>query len=101
MAAAKTFFTDKDQYTGFSSDQAKAIEPSLAWNDSPVAATNTVSIRGVSSKTVVLVTRSESGTTFCLADNVSGGISGSSYGRIDAQTAAECQGGWEMNFGSP
>jgi type IV pilus assembly protein PilA len=91
VAAAKTFFTDADVYTGFTAAVALGIEPSLVWNTAAVSTINTVSIRDVAANTVSLSTLSGSGTFFCLADNAT---TGTSYGKVDAATAATCIGGW-------
>src|SRR5207249_7525503 len=88
MAAAKTFFTDQDVYTGFNAAQGTAIEPSLSWNDAgPPATINNVSVRGVSATQVALVTLSASGTPFCIADDAT---TGSSFGKVDATNYATC-----------
>ena len=92
MAAAKTFFTDQDVYTGFNAAQGTAIEPSLSWNDAgPPATINNVSVRGVSATQVALVTLSASGTPFCIADDAT---TGSHFGKVDATNYATCTGGW-------
>lgn len=91
VAVAKVYFTDNDTYEGFDWMAGEAIEPDLIWNDSPVALRGQVSVRGVDQMTVVLVVKSESGKTLCLADDATTGIT---YGQVDAQSVAECQGGW-------
>jgi type IV pilus assembly protein PilA len=92
MAAAKTYFTDQDVYTGFNAAQGLAIEPSLTWDDAgPPATINHVSVRGVSATQVALVTLSASGTPFCLADDAT---AGSHFGKVDATNYATCTGGW-------
>src|ERR1051326_1718183 len=93
IAAAKTFFTDQDVYTGFDgAGVAAGIEPSLTWNTSaPPSLVNQVSIRDVTAAHLVLATKSASGTFFCLADD---STTGTTYGKVDAATAAACPGGW-------
>ncbi len=91
VAAAKTFFTDSDVYTGFTAAVAGGIEPSLTWNTAAVATVNTVSIRDVTAAHLVLATLSASTTPFCIADDSS---TGTTYGKVDAATAAACTGGW-------
>src|SRR3954453_7092612 len=39
VAAAKTFFTDADTYTGFNVAAGQAIEPALNWNGAGTAPT--------------------------------------------------------------
>src|SRR5947209_15139946 len=91
IAAAKTFFTDSDVYTGFTPAIALGIEPSLVWNNNAVATVNTVSIRDVTAGHLVLATQSASLVFFCIADDSS---TGTTYGKLDAATAAACTGGW-------
>jgi type IV pilus assembly protein PilA len=92
MAAAKTYFTDQDVYTGFNAAQGQAIEPSLTWDDlGPPATIGHVSVRGVTATQVALVTMSASGTPFCLADDAT---VGSAFGKVDATNFATCTGGW-------
>jgi type IV pilus assembly protein PilA len=68
LAAAKTFFTDSDVYTGFDAAAGKAIEPSLNWvNGTP--ATGQVGINPASTATQVELTAlSASGKWFCVKD---------------------------------
>ena len=69
VAAAKTFFTDKDVYTGFNAAQGQGIEPSLTWVDGGTDAVNEVHVFGVSATQVVLSTASASGKTYCIDDD--------------------------------
>jgi type IV pilus assembly protein PilA len=92
MAAAKTFFTDQDVYTGFNVAAAQAIEPSLTWNtNAPPSSINQVSIRDVTATHLVLATQSASTAFFCIADDAN---TGTSFGKVDAATSAACTGGW-------
>lgn len=91
IAAAKTYFTDSDSYKGTDAKTLSAVEPSLKWTDNGPATVGEVSIRGVSGKTVVLVTKSESGTVFCIGDDVTTDLV---MGKVDAKTVEECTGGW-------
>jgi hypothetical protein len=88
--AAKTYFLDHNSYVGFSPGAAARIEPGLRYNVAPAAVRGQVSIRGATAQSVALVERSPTGAVFCLADQ-SGTVT---YGRVDAPTAAACQGGW-------
>src|SRR5687767_6335715 len=66
LAAAKTFFTDDDSYTGFDSSAADAIEPSLNWVDgNPTAATDELGINANTGSLVVMGRHSTSGAQFC------------------------------------
>ncbi len=92
IAAAKTYFTDQDVYTGFNAAAGLTIEPSLTWNNNaPPSLINQVSVRDVTATHLVLATQSASTTFFCIADDSS---TGTSYGKVDAATAAACTGGW-------
>ena len=53
LAAAKTFFTDADLYTGFTVAIATGIEPSLTW-DVLGATVGNVGIMGVTPSTVAI-----------------------------------------------
>jgi type IV pilus assembly protein PilA len=101
IAAAKTFYTDGDTYTGFAAagGVAAGIEPSLTWADGGAPTVGTVSIfvpAGANQQQIALVTQSASGTNFCMAESeVVGG--GQSLGRSDkatyGTTYATCSGG--------
>jgi hypothetical protein len=98
FAAAKTYFTDADSYAGFDPGQAVGIEPSLAYNTSPTAVAGEISIRDVTDGTVLLVTATSEGTVWCIADDVNTGTGQqgkTTYGTADAQTAAECDQGYD------
>src|SRR6267143_2815018 len=72
IAAAKTFFTDKDTYTGFNLlTNAKDIEPSLTWDTAGgAAAAGVVSIHvSAAGDDVILDTQSDSTALFCIEDN--------------------------------
>jgi type IV pilus assembly protein PilA len=94
LAAAKTFFTDGDTYTGFDESAADAIEPSLNWVDgNPTAATDQVGINENDGPLVVLARHSTSGAEFCIADDATG--PGTTFGDdTTADTIAECDAGW-------
>ena len=87
IAAAKTFYTDGDTYTGFDSSAGTSIEPSLNWVDG--VATNQgdidVSATAAPGDQVTLQTESASGHAFCLADDATG--PGTVFGRDDAGNA--------------
>jgi type IV pilus assembly protein PilA len=93
LAAAKTFFTDSDAYTGFDAGEGGSIEPSITWDDGDAVVLNTVNITDVTATTVTLETLSASGTSFCIADDTN---SGTSYGKNTAGGAlgGSCNGGW-------
>jgi type IV pilus assembly protein PilA len=89
IAAADTFFTDDDSYTGFDAASAAGIEPSLDWTSITISVVN-------SGAGVVLSNQSASGTWFCIAKDTSAASGGQSQGSGTAviTTAAGCTGGW-------
>src|SRR5919108_2456498 len=93
IAAAKTFFTDNDVYTGFDgAGVAAGIEPSLTWTVRAGLAINKVDINGVSATQVVLQTKSASGASFCIADDATTGtIRGWDPAGGALNTFAKCQ----------
>jgi type IV pilus assembly protein PilA len=93
LAAAKTFFTDGDAYTGFDSAEGGAIEPSITWDDGDAVVLHTVNITDVTATTVTLETLSASGTSFCVADDTN---VGTTYGADTGGAAlgGACAGGW-------
>lgn len=92
IVAAKVLYTDYDSYANVTAEDMAMVEPSLSFDTSSTATSGTVSIRDVQDQSIVLVTRSSDGDAFCIADDVTG--SGTAFGQTDAQTAAECTGGW-------
>jgi type IV pilus assembly protein PilA len=97
IAAADTFYTDGDTYTGFDDTEGAAIEPSLTWAVAAVVGdvdtVGTVYITVEDTNTVILNALSSSGTSFCLAkQNATGG--GQAQGNVVAVTFATCLGGW-------
>ena len=88
--AAKTHLAKTDTYEGFTPEVAASIEPSLTYNTDPAAITGEISIRDVASDHIVLVGLSASGTALCIAEQPDGSTT---YGAVDAQTAADCVGG--------
>jgi type IV pilus assembly protein PilA len=94
LAAAKTFFTDDDFYTGFAVATAEPIEPSLTWVDGTTPVVGEVTIEEVAADSVVLSALSESGTFFCIADNAAAPTGGTTFDSNTAiasiDTLAEC-----------
>ena len=89
LVAAQTFFAEKGTFQGFAPAAAAEYDPSITYTASSASA-GVISIRGVSATTVVLVTSADRGAPLCAA--VTGAVV--SFGRTDAQTAGQCQGGW-------
>ena len=97
LATAKSFFTDNDTYTGFNETAAGNSEPSLTWEDTPVApyVKGTVYIVQASASDLHIEALSASGKYFALHDNTAAGggtkyCSGAAFGDVDS--AAECTG---------
>ncbi len=91
MAAAKTYFTDGDVYTGFDAAAGEAIEPSLTWVNNTAPAVGQVSVNAESATQVIMVALSASGTFFCIADDSTVGTTYDSGGAFaDVDTVAEC-----------
>jgi len=90
MTAALTYYTDGATFVGFDPKTAVSIEPSLAFNASPVAQEGEISIREVTRSTILLTTLSSDGLAWCIADDQSTGTA--TYGRSDAHSIGECSG---------
>ncbi|HEY7756323.1 MAG TPA: prepilin-type N-terminal cleavage/methylation domain-containing protein [Actinomycetota bacterium] len=106
LAAAKTYFTDNESYSGFTQPVAEGIEPSLTWAVAATTVQNEVHIRvednaggtGVAGDGILLQTQSESGNGYCLADVTTGAATagtfygsntnGNDFGTIAVCTAA-------------
>ncbi len=73
-AAAKVYFTDGDSYTGFNATEGGTIEPALTWANGNAVAEGVVNVTGVSDTTVLLETKSASGTSFCIAEDSTVGV---------------------------
>jgi type IV pilus assembly protein PilA len=97
IAAADTFYTDGDTYTGFNDTEGALIEPSLTWavavNATDVDTVGTVYITVEDTNTVVLNALSSSSTTFCLAKK-NATLGGQKQGNVAAVTFAGCTGTW-------
>jgi type IV pilus assembly protein PilA len=101
LAAAKTFFTDNETYSGFTNLVAESIEPSLTWAVAATTVQNTVGIRvenagAITGGAILLQTQSESGNGYCIADTSTG--PGTVYGQNttggDFANVGACSGGW-------
>jgi type IV pilus assembly protein PilA len=96
IAAADTFFTDGDTYTGFSA-AASGVEPTITWGVHAIAgdvtAVNTVYVTVVGANEIVLNAVSASGTNFCMAKDVATG-GGQHLGKVESLDYAGCTGGW-------
>ncbi len=96
LAAAKTFFTDDETYTGFDDADGRALEPSLEWVAAVDPAAGQVAVVIANGNNLLLVSESQSNRHFCIADqaNGPGTTTGSGTAYIDVDTVAECTGGF-------
>ncbi len=103
LAAAKTFFTDSETYTGFDVSTASGIEPSLTWAVSATTVQGTVGIAVFDTTAPVIVggaillqNQSASGNGYCVADTSTGPgtVYGSNTTGGDFANVAACTGGW-------
>ena len=94
IAAAKTFFTDSDSYTGFNDTAGTAIEPSLTWTvtSDPSPDRDEVSIQVANGPDVVMNGYSRTAVYFCISDEADGAGTGFGAGTTSAltNTLAEC-----------
>ncbi len=88
IRVAQMYFAEQGGYEGFTPQAASALEPAVTFTGGP-AAPGTVSIRGVTATTVVLVTATGRGVLCAAAES-----SNVTFGRSDAQAPAQCTGGW-------
>ena len=89
FTAAKAFYTDADSYVGFDATDGEATEPALTWNDAATSTAGQVSVRAVAATTVMVVTESDSGDIFCMADNAGATVTGT-HASTDPTTVAGC-----------
>ena len=87
---ATNFGSAQRGYGGFTAEEAEGFDSSLDWSDAGPAEAGVISIRDVSKKHIVLVTKSKSGAVLCISED--GGAEAT--GMVDAQSLAECTGGW-------
>lgn len=88
IRVAQVFYAENGSFSGFGPQVAAQYEPNLTFTIGP-AAPGVVSLRGLSSKTVVFVTGTDSGYLCAAAQ---GEIV--AFGRSDAQSPSQCTGGW-------
>jgi type IV pilus assembly protein PilA len=96
LAAAITYYVDGATYTGFDVPVAKATEPSLQWVAPAAPVLDQIDIRVALGQELLLISRSRTGTYFCVAQlaNSPATDRGSSAIFADIDTVPECGGGW-------
>ena len=88
ITAAQAFYAGSGTYEGFEA-QAVSLDASIHLGTGATQP-GVITVRGVSASTIVLVTIDESGGVLCVAADGST----VTYGRADAQTPLQCNGGW-------
>jgi hypothetical protein len=88
VRGASAYLAENATFAGFDPEQASRFDPSVRYTSGAPTASS-VSIRGVTPTSVVLVTSTGS-AYLCAA--VTGGVTG--FGRANATTAGACTGGW-------
>jgi hypothetical protein len=90
MAVALVFYTESESFEGFSPKEGKKIDQSSTFTTSRTRF-GSVSIGEADQTSIVFTTESASGEVLCIARTIS--EDDSSFGMVDARTAAECKGG--------
>lgn len=107
VAAATVHFREGGSYEGFTPETAASLEPSITFNDSPIAVHDEVSIRDASEDQILLATRASDGAVYCIAvdpmrfaDQPVGKPPTTFSGSIgDPANARECAGGFDNGPG--
>jgi type IV pilus assembly protein PilA len=96
LAAAMTYFSDGDTFTGFDTAQGTSVEPSLDWVAPGPPGYREVAIQIATGADLLLAGLSRSNTYFCLAQQAGspGTTRGTGAAFSDVDTVAECVGGW-------
>ncbi len=84
LTAAKTIYTDTQDYTGVTVAKMTAAEPSLSFgatSGTDSTGQNNVSFKAVDASTFVAAVLSASGDCFYIKDIVAGASTGTSYGK--------------------
>lgn len=95
LAAAKTIFTDTDDYSGVNNTSLTAVEPSLTFlasgdSTGPNVVTWDVATTNTSDDTVILAALADTGNCFYIRDIASG--AGTQYARVNgAGTSCDAQ----------
>ncbi len=90
MAVALVFSIEREGFEGFSPKDGRRIDRSLRFTTSRTRF-GAVSIRQADRTSIVFSTESASGAILCIARTIS--EDHSSFGMVDARSAAECKGG--------
>jgi len=92
LAAAQAYLGDQQvpSFEGFNPKSADGVDASLTWNRAETASEGVVTIRVAGERNLLVVSKDAMGV-YCIVTNVTGG---DTRGTQDAQTSAECTGGW-------
>ena len=96
LAAALTYFAEYQDWDGFDAAEGAIAEPSLGWVDGGDPAVGDISIHVHADLDLLLVSESDSGGFFCVAQVPASPatIRGNAATFAGLDTVAECTGGW-------
>jgi type IV pilus assembly protein PilA len=96
LAAAMTYWAEGGSYTGFNVAEAMKAEPSMRWISPGPPARGEMDIEVANGSNLLLVSLSDTGTYFCLAQQASSPVTDKGEDTVFANldTVAECIGGW-------
>jgi hypothetical protein len=90
LSVADVYFTANRSYVGFTPRKASSISSALRWTGDGRARASVITIRTARAGSVLLVTGTAWGSTFCIART----NQGIRFGRTGATRPAACRGGW-------
>ena len=97
MTVAGDFYQTHGSFDGATRDKLQELGgPQITFNDFQVPVVGQVTVRSSGGNSIVLVTRTSLGMTYCMA-NVEGSVTNGSQ---NAQTPSDCFGGWWTDNGS-
>ena len=96
LAAAMTYWAEGGSYTGFDVAEATKAEPSMKWISPGPPGRGEMDIEVANASDLLLVSLSDTGTYFCLAQQASSPVTdkGSDTVFTNLDSVAECAGGW-------
>jgi len=96
LAAGLTYYAEAGDWSGFTIVEAKNAESNLDWLDATDPAVREVSIVQHAGPDLLLVSKSGSGTYWCVAQvlNSPATLRGRGSAFSDFATSADCTGGW-------
>jgi len=96
LAAAMTFYADLGNFTGFDVPEAEKDEATLDWMSPGPPGQGEIDIEVANGAQLLLVSLSNTGTYFCLAQQANSPVTDKGGGAnfTDVDTVLECTGGW-------